>query len=42
MSPNQNKGIDKCIYMIQSSAKLIQSLKTYITSLSTVTFFEYS
>ena len=36
MSPNQNKGIDKCIDMIQSNAKLIQSLKTDITSLSSV------
>ena len=33
MSPNQNKVIDKCIDMIQSNAKLIQSLKTDITSL---------
>ena len=37
MSPNQNKGIDKCIDpgidMIQSNAKLTQSLKTDITSL---------
>ena len=29
-------GIDKCINMIQSNAKLIQSLKTDITSLSSV------
>ena len=36
MSPNQNKGIDKCIDMIQSNAKLIQPLKTDITSLSSV------
>ena len=36
MSPNQNKGIDKCIDMIQSNAKLIQSLKTDITSLSSM------
>ena len=35
-SPNQNKVIDKCIDMIQSNAKLIQSLKTDITSLSSV------
>ena len=33
MSPNQNKGIAKCIDMIQSNAKLIQTLKTDITSL---------
>ena len=33
ISPNQNKGIDKCIDMIQSNDKLIQSLKTDITSL---------
>ena len=39
MSPNQNKGIDKCINMIQSNANLIQSLKTDITSLSSVKSF---